>query len=81
MSSKEFDDIWDKIYSRKEQCNKYPFDNIVTILFRLLPLLKGVEKPKVLEIGCGVGNNLISAANEGYSVFGIDASKYAIDMA
>tara|TARA_A100001388_G_scaffold195361_1_gene147342 strand:- start:828 stop:1496 length:669 start_codon:yes stop_codon:yes gene_type:complete len=81
MSSKEFDDIWDKIYSRKEQCNKYPFDNIVTILFKLLPLLKGVEKPKVLEIGCGVGNNLISAAKEGYSVFGIDASKYAIDMA
>ena len=81
MSNKEFDNIWDKIYSRREQCNKYPFDNIVSILLRLLPLLKEIEKPKVLEIGCGVGNNLLSAAKEGYSVFGIDASRYAIDMA
>ena len=81
MPSKEFDHIWDKIYSKKEQCNKYPFDNIVTILFRLLPLFKEVKNPKVLEIGCGVGNNLLSAAQAGYSVFGLDASKYAIDIA
>ncbi|MBO6977960.1 MAG: class I SAM-dependent methyltransferase [Prochlorococcus marinus XMU1428] len=81
MPINEYDQIWDEIYSRKEQCNKYPFDNVVTILFRLLPLIKGKGKPKVLEIGCGVGNNLLSAAKEGYAVYGIDASKYAIDIA
>ena len=80
MSNKEFDKIWDEIYERGDSCNKYPFDSIVSTLFRLLPKLHSSE-PRLLEIGCGAGNNLLFAANEGFKVYGLDASKYAIDFA
>ena len=39
------------------------------------------ETIKVLEVGCGAGNNLWFAAREGFDVTGLDASADAIDFA
>lgn len=36
---------------------------------------------RVLELGCGTGNNLRFLAEEGFKAFGIDASETAIDIA
>ncbi len=80
MEKKEFDPVWNDLYTKGLQINKYPFDSIVSTLIRLKPVLKN-KNPKLLEIGCAAGNNLIFAAKEGFSVYGLDASKVALKVA
>jgi SAM-dependent methyltransferase len=81
-SDTEANGIWEtEIYSRGHHLNLYPFDAVVSFLFRWRPSSKRREETDVLEIGCGAGNNLWFAAREGFSVFGIDASQTAISFA
>jgi len=71
---------WDNIYRAGRHINRYPFDSVVSFLISNAP-----EKPRaetrILEVGCGAGNNLWFAAREGFSVTGIDASPTAIEYA
>jgi len=71
----------DNVYAEGRMLIAYPFDSVITFLFRNAPC--GVPRPevKVLEVGCGVGNNLWCVAREGFNVTGIDASPIAIDTA
>ena len=51
-----FDKNWEKlVYKKSLQINQYPFDWIVSSTFNRI---KGFNKKKVLELGCGTGNNL-----------------------
>jgi len=61
--------------------NLYPFDAVVSFIFRWRPRDKEREETDVLEIGCGAGNNLWFAAREGFRVAGIDGSQTAISFA
>lgn len=70
--------FWEKIYSEGQQLNKYPFDCIVSFIFRNYPRNKERKDIKILEVGCGTGNNLWFAAREGFDVTGIDISESAI---
>lgn len=80
MEGLEFDEVWEDIYTRGEQLNQYPFDSVVSFLMRQC---SGKERRqiRVLELGCGAGNNLWAAAREGFKVVGIDASRAAISYA
>lgn len=72
----------EKIYSHGRQLNKYPYDLVVSIVARYffhLPL-KERSKIKVLDLGCGAGNNAKFLAENGFQVFGIDGSASAIDI-
>ena len=81
MSASNFNTIWeDTIYGTGNHLNKYPFDNVVSFIFRNFPRNKPRNEVKILEIGSGAGNNLWFAAREGFSVTGIDGSKSAIDF-
>jgi ubiquinone/menaquinone biosynthesis C-methylase UbiE len=72
--------VWEEeIYGQGQHLNRYPFDNIVTFIYRNYPRDKERHDVKVLEVGCGSGNNLWFAAREGFSVTGIDGSKSAIN--
>jgi SAM-dependent methyltransferase len=76
------DPIWEsEIYSQGHHLNRYPFDAVVSFLFRYRPRDKPREQTDVLEIGCGAGNNLWFAAREGFRVAGIDGSESAISFA
>ncbi|EPY2277516.1 class I SAM-dependent methyltransferase [Clostridium sporogenes] len=73
--------VWEKIYNEGNQLNRYPYDSVVTFIYKNYP--RDVEKKniKILEVGCGAGNNLWFAAREGFNVTGVDISKSAIDYA
>jgi ubiquinone/menaquinone biosynthesis C-methylase UbiE len=76
-----FDPIWEKIYQSGQQLNKYPYDQVVSFVFRYIPKDVAKNKIRILEIGCGAGNNVLFLAREGFLAYGIDASATAIQVA
>jgi ubiquinone/menaquinone biosynthesis C-methylase UbiE len=73
--------VWEAIYSEGKALNRYPFDQVVSFLYRNFSRSKPRSETRILEIGCGAGNNLWFAAREGFSVFGVDGSPSAIEFA
>ncbi len=80
MSSTSFDPAWNERY-KSGLIPRAPYDFVASFIYRHAP--KGVPRSivKVLEVGCGGGNNLWFAALEGFSVAGIDGSAIAIEAA
>ena len=72
---------WESIYSEGKALNRYPFDQVVSFIYRNYPREKSRSETKILEIGCGAGNNLWFAAREGFTVAGVDGSPSAIEYA
>jgi len=79
-SAQSFDPIWEKKYSSGHM-ERYPWDSVVSFVFRNYPRNKQRKDVKVLEVGCGTGSNLWFAAREGFSVAGVDGSPSAIEAA
>src|SRR5581483_10987010 len=75
-----FDPIWEKKYSANHR-QMYPWDVVVTFIFRHAPSDVARSQVKILEVGCGTGPNVWFAAREGFSVSGVDASETAIRVA
>ena len=74
--------VWEQeIYGQGQHLNRYPFDNVVSFIYRNYPRDKQRADIKILEIGCGAGNNCWFAAREGFNVTGIDGSVSAINFA
>ncbi|MGF1534595.1 MAG: class I SAM-dependent methyltransferase [Bernardetiaceae bacterium] len=73
--------FWEEdIYSKGHHLNKYPYDNVVSFVFRSYSRSKPREQIQILEVGCGAGNNLWFAAKEGFCTTGIDLSPSAISF-
>jgi SAM-dependent methyltransferase len=82
MDTPVVDPFWEQeIYSQGHHLNRYPFDGVVSFVFRWRPRTKPVADTRIVEVGCGVGNNLWFAAREGFQVAGIDCSASAIAQA
>lgn len=67
------------IYQNGRQINRYPFDAVVSFF------LKNYSAParqdtKVLEIGCGTGNNLKFLLENGFDAWGVDYSETGVDL-
>lgn len=78
---KNFDPVWDDLYKGDQRhLNRYPFDTVVQFVFSQRPKNLSNDSVRVLEVGCGAGNNLWFAAREGFQVAGIDASETAINL-
>jgi len=75
---------WHQNWFNEDYLKLYPHRNIeeaehqIDFLIRAMGL-SGSEK--ILDLGCGSGRHAIALANRGYSVVGIDASQYLIDIA
>lgn len=75
--------FWEnEIYAKNKQLNKYPFDSVVSFIFRKFGNLSLEErsKIKILEVGCGACNNIWFLSEEGFDTYGIDISKSAIEF-
>jgi SAM-dependent methyltransferase len=81
-TSRPLDPVWEQeIYSQGRHLNRYPFDSVVTFVFRNYPRAKARAQVRILEVGCGSANNLWFAAREGFAVSGLDGSPSAIAAA
>lgn len=81
-SNSGWDTTWEnKIYGLGRHLNLYPHHSVVSFLMRKYPQPQNRTKIRVLEVGCGAGNNLWFAAREGFQVSGIDGSESAIEFA
>jgi ubiquinone/menaquinone biosynthesis C-methylase UbiE len=73
--------FWDdSVYQLKKQWNMWPYLEVLSELGELKKS-KNLKHAKLLEIGCGVGNNLIPIAQMGFACSGIDISEHAIKEA
>ena len=75
-----FDPVWKEIYAHGHT-QRYPWDAVVSFIFRHTPQDRPRTQVRILEVGCGTASNLWFAAREGFSVTGVDASEVAIDQA
>ena len=80
MSEPTYDPTWDSIYQGGHTV-RYPWDAVVSFVFRNAPRDRPRECVRILEVGCGSASNLWFAAREGFSVAGIDGSPDAIMQA
>jgi SAM-dependent methyltransferase len=78
--SEGFDQEWVAVYEKKASPMKYPYEVVVRVLMGEKARKKG-KVLRVLEVGCGMGNNLWFAAREGFDVSGFDAVPSAIEYA
>ena len=76
-----FDPIWEDLYNKGKHLNRYPYTTVVSVISSLVQSMDKKNEIRVLEVGCGAGNNLWFAAREGLQVSGIDASSAAINYA
>ncbi len=81
MSEKGFDGTsWNATYAGGGQLNRYPADGVVSFMYQLMA---GRDRAatKVLEVGCGAGNNAWFLAREGFCVTGVDGSPHCLEYA
>ncbi len=76
-----FDPVWENLYSEGKHFNHYPYTSVVSVVSSYLSSINSSSPLRLLEVGCGAGNNLWFAAREGIETTGIDASKSAINYA
>lgn len=78
-----FDSKWEYTYRNSDgnHLNRYPYGQLVTYFFRNLKHININKNTKILELGCGVGNNLPLILNEGIAGYGIDGSETVIEYA
>ena len=77
---KNIDPVWEKKYSKGHK-QLYPWDTVVSFVFKNVPKNCFRKKIKILELGFGTGANLRFAAREGFKVFGVEGSKSAVSIA
>lgn len=72
---------WEEdIYRRGKQINRWPYSDLVSAVKREVTHRKPSEI-RVLEIGCGTGNNLRFFLEEGFQASGIDYAESAVRVA
>jgi ubiquinone/menaquinone biosynthesis C-methylase UbiE len=72
--------IWDQLYSREDYSPIAPYTDAIAFLARSFS--KQGNGKRLLEVGCGVGQNIAYAHwVMGFDIFGIDYSENAISLA
>lgn len=72
--------VWEALYASGHR-QRYPWDMVVSFVYRHAPRDRHRADIHILEVGCGAGANLWFAAREGFSVAGVDLSETAIAAA
>ena len=75
-----FSNKWDTCYKNKTYLmTKWPFSELISYVMRFSK--PGKSKIRVLELGCGSGNDAIWFAKKGFNVTAVDISEKEINLA
>lgn len=66
------------LYVKGESFLRYPADWIIR--FHNMYMKKNLPTGKVLDFGCGTGNNSIFFIENGYDVFGVDVNEVVLEL-
>lgn len=69
---------WESNY-KKGRYNKWPYDIVISLIFRFYGKEKR-EEVKVLDLGCGGGNNTYFLSKEKFQTYAIDGSPTSIKI-
>ncbi|MEW5976525.1 MAG: class I SAM-dependent methyltransferase [Acidobacteriota bacterium] len=73
---------WEEnVYGKGRHLNRYPYHAVVGFVLSNFGQRPDRFQVRILELGCGAGNNLWFAAREGFSVAGIEGSASAVEYA
>lgn len=73
---------WEEhVYAVGKQLNRWPYSEVVSEFHMRRAMWKPQRAPRVLEVGCGAGNNIWFLAKIGFDAWGIDYSPTAIAAA
>ncbi len=77
----EPEEEWEKTYNSNTFRNKneYPDIEVVGFIMRNFGAVKDKSKIRILDLGCGWGNNLSFLEDKGFDYYGIDFSKTAVE--
>ena len=74
-------EIWENTIYGQGNFPRCPYDHIATFVFRNIPQGTPRSQIRILELGCGAGNNLAFFVQEGFACSGFDSSPTAIEYA
>ena len=74
------DPVWDAEFYNSGRFVRAPYEAVASFVYRHAPARPRSEV-RILELGCGSGNNVWFLASEGFHVAGTDASERAIEYA
>lgn len=74
------DPVWEEKYAAGH-AERYPWDCIVSFVFRNAPRARPHNEIGILEVGSGTGSNLWFCAREGFRVSGIEGSAAGVAKA
>lgn len=73
---------WEKdIYAEGRQINVWPYTEVVSAFTHYRKEWTAPRQPRVLEVGCGTGNNLRALKDMGFAVAGIEISATGAEIA
>ena len=73
--------VWEDAIYREGKFPRCPYDHMASFVFRNSPPKVPRSEIRILEVGCGAGNNLAFFVQEGFSCSGFDFSPTAIEYA
>ncbi len=91
MNERELTSAWDNSHSRRENYVFSPCDEMVRFISRhlrrrvgldeVIDVLPGAAGSKVIDVGCGIGRNLVFGTEMGLDMYGNDLSAKAVEIA
>lgn len=75
-----WDSTWEKVFSERDW-GRYPPEELIRFVARHYFKAADRKQVRIVEIGCGTGANVWFLAREGFSAYGMDGSKTAIEKA
>jgi SAM-dependent methyltransferase len=80
MNASTLDPIWEQRYL-SGHAERWPWDHVVTFVYRHMPRDRPRVQITVMEVGFGTANNLWFAAREGFGVMGVEGSAAGVATA
>jgi len=71
--------VWEKNY-KSGRYNRYPYDQVVSFVLSNYGSVPDRKKIRILDLGCGGGNNTKFLCEEGFDAYGIDSSPTSIKL-